>query len=127
MHGASDRVMLGKVCVRNRFQRRKTLRFIGRDRFWKPGSTAAPSLDLVSEGEDSVLFFVLPAMDRKSFNRLPTPDRTFAPVQIGGNLLPRFQSFLRSIPLWHHRTPAKLYQRLRRLAALRCVPVKCLL
>ena len=61
----------------------------------------------MSVGEDCVLSLVLAAMDGKPFTFLPSPDRAFASIQVGGYLLPRFQGFLRSISLWQLETPRK--------------------
>ena len=57
------------------------------------------------ESEDGVLLFVFAAVNRESLSRLPAPDSAFASIEISGDLLPRFQSSLWSIPLWHLRTP----------------------
>src|SRR5215467_13049513 len=63
VHGASDRVMFTEVRVGNRFRGGKIFGFAGRGGAGTPGSEAAPGLDLVLEGEDGVLFFVLAAVD----------------------------------------------------------------
>jgi hypothetical protein len=58
-------------------------------------------------GEDGVLPFVFTAVDWESFTRLPAPDGAFAATELGRDLLPRFQSFLRGVPLRHRKAPRK--------------------
>src|SRR6266576_1085422 len=61
--------------------------------------------------EDGVLLIVLTAVDGKSLTRFPAPHCAFAAVQVGRDLLPRFQSFLWGVPRRHPKTPAEDYTR----------------
>ena len=72
---------------------------------------AAPCLDLVAKRKDSILLFVLAAVDGESFTRLLAAHRAFAAVQVSSDLLPGLQSFLRGIARRHTKTPAQNYTR----------------
>src|ERR1051326_8388724 len=69
--------------------------------------------------EDGILLFVLAAVDRQSFSHLPAPYCAFAAIQVSGDLLPGFQSFLWGVPHWYVKTPAEDYTR-GYAARLRC-------
>jgi hypothetical protein len=99
VHGAGDRVVLGKVGVGDRFGRGKTTGILARDCSGTLGAQAAPGFDLMPVGEHGILPFVLAAVDWKSLSRFPAPDGAFAALQVGRDLLPRLQSFRWGVPL----------------------------
>jgi hypothetical protein len=109
MHGACDGVVFGEVRVGGRVERRESVDFIDRDFAGAPDAQAAPSFYLMPVSEDGVLLFVLTAVDWKTFSCFPAPDRAFAAIEVGGDLLPRFQSLLRGVSQWHPKTPAEDY------------------
>src|SRR5580698_10430884 len=88
MHRAGDRVMLDKIGVSGRLEHREVLGLIDRDFVGILRVQAAPCLDLVAKRKDSILLFVLAAVDGESFTRLPAPHCAFAAVQVPSDLLP---------------------------------------
>src|SRR5215469_14988869 len=94
MHRASDRVMLDEVGIGSRMRSGEIVGLVGRKGGGVLGSYPTPGYYLVPESEDGVLLFVFAAVNWKSLSRLPTPDGAFASIEIIGDLLPRFQSFL---------------------------------
>src|SRR6478752_6281369 len=97
VHGASDGVMLEEIGIAGRPGKGQSLCFV-REGAGTPGAQTAPGFDLVAKSEDGVLLLVLAAVDGKSLTRLPAPDGAFAAVEVGGDLLPRLQSFLWDVP-----------------------------